>query len=73
MTDDLTTHELTPQKYIIKTSFGLFFMQWQDFALSPEMTVTESEARRFTAQEADFVLKKMKERGIKVRKVEVKE
>jgi hypothetical protein len=69
---DLTTHDLTQPKYIIKTSFGLFFLQWRDFGLSPEMTVTEALARRFSSKEADFVLKKMRERGVKVEKIEVK-
>jgi pentatricopeptide repeat protein len=69
---DLATHDLSRPKYIIKTRFGLFFLQWRDFDLSPEMTVTEALARRFSSEEADFVLKKMRERGIKVDKFEVK-
>jgi hypothetical protein len=71
---DLTTQPLTEApkiQYIIKTNFGLFFLQWQDFNTQPEMTVTESEARRLSKDEADFVLKKMRDLGIKVEKFEV--
>lgn len=68
---DLTTHDLTP-KYIIKTNFGLYFLQWQDFNTQPEMTVTEAEARWLSSDEADFVLEKMRELGIDVDKFEVK-
>lgn len=72
--DDLTTRDLTPPEtqYRIRNVLGYYFILWENFALKPSWTASQQAARKLSTEEADFILLKMEQQGIKAKKVKVK-